>query len=117
MTDPRRLAVVRAVHTAIYLVMASAVLATVYGGVTGAHGLWLWIAAGLAALESLIFAASGMKCPLTAIAVKYGAGQDGLFDTFLPEPITRHTLRVFGPLLVLGFALMAMRGLSWGWRA
>jgi len=113
--DARRLAIVRAVHTAIYLVMASAVFVVLYGGVTGAHGPWLWAAAGLAALESLVFAGSGMKCPLTAVALKYGAGRDGLFDTFLPERITRHTLQVFGPLMALGFALLAARALSWGW--
>jgi hypothetical protein len=117
MTDPNRLTLVRTAHTAIYLVMASAVFVVLYGGVTGAHGRWLWAAAGLVALESLVFAGSGMKCPLTAIAVKYGAGQDGLFDTFLPERVTRHTLQVFGPLMVLGFALLAMRGLAWGWRS
>ncbi len=117
MTDPQRLTLVRIVHTTIYLVMASAVFVVLYAGVTGAHGAWLWVAAGLVGVESLVFAASGLKCPLTAIAMKYGAqaGKNELFDTFLPERITRHTFQVFGPLVVLGFVLLAARWWRLGW--
>lgn len=115
MNDAQRLWLVRAVHTAIYVVMASCVFVVDFGGVTGARGLWLWVAAGLVAIESLVFVFSGMKCPLTAVAVKYGAGSGTLFDTFLPERMTRYTLRVFGPLVVLGYLLLAGRWLWLGW--
>ena len=108
-TDARRLAAVRAVHTAIYLVMASAVFVVLYGGLTGARGPWLWTAEALVGVESVVFVASGMKCPLTAVAVKYGATREGTFDTFLPERLTRHTLTVFGPLVVLGLILVISR--------
>lgn len=108
-TAARRLAIVRAVHTAIYLVMASCILVVLYAGVTGTRGPWLWGAAGLVGIEVVVFAASGMKCPLTAVALRYGAGEDGLFDTFLPERLTRHTLRIFGPLILLGFGLLIAR--------
>ena len=50
-----------------------------------------------------------MKCPLTAVAVKYGATRDGAFDTFFPERITRHTLTFFGPLIATGLLLLAVR--------
>jgi hypothetical protein len=116
MTDTQRLTLIRAVHTAIYVVMASSSLIVLYAGLTGAHGAWLWVASGLVAIESLIFAASGLKCPLTAIAVKYGATKDRAYDTFLPERLTRHTFAVFGPLILLGFVLLA--GRWWlGWAA
>jgi hypothetical protein len=115
MADTHRLWLVRAVHSAIYLVMVGCVMAVLYAGITGAHGPWLAMAGGLVSLESLVFAASGWKCPLTAIAVRYGGGQDGLFDTFLPERITRHTFPVFGPLIGLGVLLLAARRLWFGW--
>jgi hypothetical protein len=115
MTDTQRLTLVRAVHTAIYVVMASASFVVLYAGLTGAHGPWLWIAGGLVAAESIVFTASGLKCPLTAIAVKYGATKDSGFDTFFPERITRYTFRVFGPLILLAFILLAGRWwLGWG---
>ena len=47
MTDAQRLTLVRAVHTAIYLVMASASLVVLYAGIVGARGVWVWAAAGL----------------------------------------------------------------------
>jgi hypothetical protein len=115
LTDAFRLAVVRTLHTVIYLVMAGASFVVLYGGVTGRRGAWLWCAAGLVGVESIVFAASGLKCPLTAVAVRYGAGKDGLFDTYLPERITRRTFQVFGPLILLAFALLLARWLRFGW--
>lgn len=115
MTDAQRLMLVRAVHTVIYLVMAGCVFVVLYAGLSGAHGGWLWLAAGLVGAESLVFAASGMKCPLTAVAVKYGAKVGGTFDTFLPERMTRYTFRVFAPLVLLGFLLLAARWWRLGW--
>jgi len=114
-TDAQRLALVRAVHTVIYLVMAGSVFVVLYAGLSGAHGGWLWAAAALVGVESLVFVGSGMKCPLTAVAVKYGARASGTFDTFLPERLTRYTFRVFAPLVLLGGLLLAARwwGSSW----
>lgn len=115
MTDARRLLIVRAAHTAIYVVMASAIFVVLYGGITGAHGPWLWTAVALISLESVIFIGAGMKCPLTAVAVKYGASPETGYDTFFPERLTRHTLRVFGPLLALGLGLVVLRWVVLGW--
>jgi hypothetical protein len=115
MTEHQRLTLVRAVHTAIYLVMASACFVVLYAGVTGAHGLWLWWAGGLVAIEVVVFTANGWRCPLTAIAVKNGAARDGVADTFLPERITCHTARFFGPLILVAFALVAGRAWWLGW--
>ena len=107
------LTAVRAVHTTIYLVMATSTFVILYAGLTGASGAWLWVALGLVGVESAVFLGNGLKCPLTAVAVKYGAGNGALFDTFLPERITRHTFHVFGPLILLAAALLALR---WGLR-
>lgn len=109
MTDAQRLTIVRAVHTVIYLVMAGAALVLLAAGIVGARGAWLWIAAGLVALESAVFAACGFKCPLTAVAVRYGATKDGAYDTFLPERCTRHTFRVFGPVIAAAMVVWAVR--------
>jgi hypothetical protein len=100
MTDAHRLALVRAVHTLIYIVMATSTLLLVYAGLTGAHGWWLWVALTLLAVETVVFAANGMKCPLTSLAVSYGAETGYAFDTFLPERATRHTFRFFGSLML-----------------
>lgn len=108
MTNAQRLDAVRAIHTAIYLVMAAGTFAILFAGVTGAHGLWLWIALVLLAVETAVFAASGMRCPLTAVAEGYASGAL-VSDTFFPRRLTRHTVKVFGPLLALGVGLLAAR--------
>jgi hypothetical protein len=54
-------------------------------------------------IEVAVFTAIGFKCPLTNLARKYGAeeGKGYVFDTVLPERITRQTFRVFGTMLAL----------------
>lgn len=107
------LALIRLTHTAIYLVMASSTLLLVYAGLSGASGWWLWVVLALLAIESIVFAGNGFRCPLTGLAVEYGAEKGYAFDTFLPERVTRYTFRVFGSLMALGVILMAARWLGW----
>lgn len=109
MTDDRRLFLVRALHTLIYVVMASATLAVFWAGVTGARGPWLKPALILAGLEALVFAVSGMRCPLTAVVARYDPRGGETSDTFFPKAITRHTLAVFGPLLAIGVIGLLLR--------
>jgi hypothetical protein len=109
MQDAQRLTLVRAVHTAIYIVMAASTFVLVYAGLTGWQGRLLWVALGLLAIESVVFLGYGMKCPLTALAVRYGAEKGYAFDTFLPERATRYTFRFFGSLMAIGLALLALR--------
>jgi len=115
MTPAHALSWVRGIHTTIYLLMASAVFAMLYGAISGAHGPWLWLAISLVALEATVFGASGLRCPLTAVAAHYGAARAGVADTFLPERFTRHTLHVFGPLTALAVFLLVARGWWVGW--
>lgn len=109
MTDKQKLRLVRASHTAIYLLMAVATLVLVYAGITGRAGLWLWISLGLLLVESVVFVGNGMKCPMTGWAVRLGATTGYVFDTFLPERATRHTFRFFGTLMFAGLLLLALR--------
>lgn len=107
MTDRQRLRCVRALHTMIYCIMSGAICTVAYAAVSGAAGVWLAVALTLTGAEVLVFARFGMKCPLSAVASAYGAKPGE--DTFFPEAMTRHTLRVFGPLLGIGIALLLAR--------
>ncbi len=109
MTDNQLLTFIRAVHTAIYLVMALSTFVLVYAGITGTQGPWLWIALGLLGVESVIYLGNGMRCPLTALAVHHGAEKGYVFDTFLPERATRYTFNFFGTVMVIGLVLLLLR--------
>lgn len=109
MRDSQLLALVRGLHTAVYVVMVAAIFEVLYAATTGYAGLWLRIALVLLALETVIFVGNGMKCPLTALAVRYGAEHGYAFDTFLPERVTQYTFRFFGSLMMVGLVLLAVR--------
>jgi len=109
LNEARGLLLVRWIHTIIYVVMVAAIGILLYAGITGHTGLWFWTALGLLAVESIVFFGNRMRCPLTALAVRYGAEKGYAFDTLLPERVTRHTFRFFGTLTVLGLILMVLR--------
>ncbi|MGI0491137.1 hypothetical protein ACN4EG_04940 [Alkalinema pantanalense CENA528] len=112
MTNAQALALVRTIHTVIYIIMVMAIGILLYSGITGYTGIWLWISLALLTIETLVFFGNGMKCPLTALAVRYGAEKGYAFDTFLPESITRHTFWFFGFLTVVGVILISLRWLG-----
>lgn len=109
MTNNQVLTLIRAAHTTIYLVMAVSTFVLVYAGITGAQGAWLWIALTLLGVEVVVFIGNGMRCPLTALAVRYGAKTGYVFDTFLPERATRYTFSFFGTVMVVGLGLLLLR--------
>jgi hypothetical protein len=108
MTNAHRLSVVRTLHTVIYVVMCVAIFVVLYAGATGARGWWLWMALALLALETAVFAGSGLRCPLTGAVARYAEGRP-VSDTYFPERFTRHTLAIFGPLMAIGVVLIAVR--------
>ncbi|CAN5385545.1 hypothetical protein BH10PSE1_BH10PSE1_30020 [soil metagenome] len=104
-----RLALARAVHTLIYLVMSGATLGLLYIGMTGRFMAGLWIIVPLLAVEIAVFGLSGLRCPMTAIVDRYAGPASHVADTYLPEALTRHTLAIFGPVLPIAFMLLSAR--------
>lgn len=109
MTNNQMLALIRTIHTVIYLVMAVSTFVLLYAGVTGVQGSWLWIVILLLGVESVVYVGNGMRCPLTGLAVRYGAEKGYVFDTFLPERATRYTFNFFGTVMAVGITLLLLR--------
>lgn len=109
MSDARILALVRGVHSTVYITMVASIFLLLYAGATGYVGPWLWVALGLLAIEAAVFAVNGLKCPLTVLAVRYGATAGYAFDTILTERTIRYTFRFFSGLMVIGPVLLALR--------
>jgi hypothetical protein len=104
--DPVKLAVVKVVHTIIYIVMAAATVYVFASGITGRRERLLLIAVSLVAVEGVVFFANGMRCPLTQLAQKYGDSSGHVGDTLFPEACTRYTFRGFGTLYTIGVLLI-----------
>lgn len=94
---------VRGTHTAIYLTMAVSTVFILYCGITRISPPILPYAVALMVFEGVIFFGNGMKCPMTNMAVKYGAETGHVGDTFLPVKWTKYTFRVFGNNASCGF--------------
>jgi len=107
--NPRWIAAVRGLHTLIYVVMAGSTLTLMFVAITGRLYGALWIAGPLLTVEVLVFAISGLKCPLTAVVDRLARGPGSVPDTYLPDRLTRHTLLIFGPVLPVALMLLVAR--------
>lgn len=100
---------IRAVHSAIFLVMLAAIGWLLVTGVLGRRDRSVGIAALLVAGESAVFVANRGVCPLTPLAERYGARSGGVSDIFLPDALARTIPLWTTPLVVLGVGLHVRR--------
>lgn len=97
---------IRSVHTVIFVLMAGSVFFILYCGSFGITGPLLFASLGLVAIEAVVFISNKRKCPLTALAQKYGADKGYVFDSFFPERLTRYTFPFFTSLLLSGLSML-----------
>jgi hypothetical protein len=103
------LVAIKAFHSAVFLVMLSAIGWLVATGISGRHDRSVAVAAGLVAIESGVFVANHGVCPLTPLAERYGASRGGVSDIFLPDAVA-HTIPIWSTsLIVLGVLLHLRR--------
>ena len=104
---PVAIAVIRTIHTAIFLAMLSSIGWLVFTGFIGRRDRSVALATGAVGAEVAVFVANAGVCPLTPLAERLGARHGGVSDIFLPDPIAR-TIPVWSSgLLVLAAVLHA----------
>jgi len=92
---------IKLVHTVIWAFFAGCILAIPLF----AHRGELVVAVALVAVvavEVLVLAFNGMRCPLTDVAARRTAERQDNFDIFLPAWLARHNKAIFGTLYVAG---------------
>lgn len=92
---------IKAVHTAIWFSIESAVIYLLYTGVIGKRDRSVKIAAAIVAAESIVFIGNGARCPLTAVAEAHGAESGSVTDIFLPRWLAKSLPAIHVPLLAL----------------
>ncbi len=105
-----RLTLVRAVHSAVFLVELGAILWLLVSGLVGRRDRTVALAGTLVAIEAAVFVANSGVCPLTPLAERLGARRGSVSDIFLPDPIARTIPAWSSALVALGIALH-LRGL------
>ncbi len=99
------LVLIRAVHSAIFLVMLASIGWLVLSGLAGRRDRSVALAAGLVAVESAVFLVNGGVCPLTPLAERHGAARGSVSDIFLPDAVARTIPLWSTTLLALAVAL------------
>ncbi|MBZ0294044.1 MAG: hypothetical protein K8L99_15895 [Anaerolineae bacterium] len=102
---------IKFVHSMVFVVVSLAIIYVWYAIFTGATGVLLALAVGAIVLESAVYVANGLRCPLTHLAQEYGdvSGDDLIADIFLPQWFVPLIPRVCGTLAVLGLLVLAVR--------
>lgn len=109
---PRRLACVKVLHTVVWALFASCIVAMPIASWCGAHAHAFALAA-VVAVEVAVLACNGWRCPLTGVAARYTDDRRANFDIWLPEWLARHNKAIFGGLFVVGLAFAVSRCAGW----
>lgn len=108
MSDAGALRNIRIVHTVVWAIFASSIVAIPVFAWRGQATLAWWLIA-FVAIEVLVLLANRMRCPLTDVAARYTPDRRDNFDIYLPLWLARHNKQVFGTLYVAGVLYTAWK--------
>jgi hypothetical protein len=94
---------VKLLHTAVWAIFASCILAIPLAAASGALRLAFGLVA-IVAIEVVVLLVNGFRCPLTGIAARYTPDRQDNFDIYLPLWLARHNKLIFGALYLAGVA-------------
>jgi hypothetical protein len=96
---------VKAFHTLAWFTIEACMLYVLYAGVRGQSDRRAGLAATVVALETLVFAANGFRCPLTAVARNLGDSTGSVTDIYLPHWLAKNLPAIHVPLIIIAGAL------------
>lgn len=101
MTAYAKLAIVRSIHTAIWIFFNVVIFYLLYAVILNKIDVWVWIGLSLFLIEGIILLIFNMKCPLTIIARKYSSSAKDNFDIYLPNWLAKHNKTIYITILAL----------------
>lgn len=113
MADPAlNLRLVKVVHTIAWALLAACVLAIPVFAING-RMTFAFYAIAIVAVEVLVLATNGFRCPLTDVAARYTSDRAANFDIYLPVWLARWNKLIFGSLYIAGIVLTLAKWLGW----
>jgi hypothetical protein len=103
---------IKAVHTAIFVVLSACVLFTLYSGLADRITGWTWTAVSLVIVESIVLVSCGWRCPLTILAERLGAKRGAVTDLFLPKWFADRIFPICGTSFLVGSIILVVRLLA-----
>ncbi|MFJ6456094.1 hypothetical protein [Paenarthrobacter sp. NPDC091669] len=95
----------KAFHTLAWFIIEGCMVYVLYAGIRGQSDRRAGAAASVVALETLVFAANGFHCPLTAVARNLGDNTGSVTDIYLPPWLSRNLPAIHVPLILIAAAL------------
>ena len=105
------IALVKWVHTLIFLYMGACVLNILYSGLTNRISRLTKVSLAMVTCEGLIFFGNGRRCPLTNLAESLGSGNGTVGDIFLPTWFAQRIPVISSTLVLIGVAAMGVHRL------
>ncbi|MDI3211957.1 hypothetical protein [Arthrobacter sp. AL12] len=108
LADAERASLLRAVkafHTFAWFTIEACMVYVLCAGVRGRTDRRVALAAGVVTAETLIFAANGFHCPLTAVARDLGDETGSVTDIYLPRWFARNLPAIHVPLILAAVLL------------
>lgn len=101
MSPEHSLLLIKLVHTAIWAVMATAIIAIPTFAVRGQFRSVAWLTA-LIVVECLVLGLNHGRCPLTDRAARFTPERSATFDIYLPRWLAAQNKEIFGVLFLAG---------------
>lgn len=98
---PGVVSAIKAVHTLAWFSIEAAFVYLLYAGFTRRSDRRAAFAGAIVATETLVYVGNGFRCPLTPLAVRYGAPRGSVTDIFLPRWFAHSLPAIHAPLLPL----------------
>jgi hypothetical protein len=95
---PAAIVAIKALHSAIFLVLQTLIVYSVYKGVRGETDRKAAAATIIVGVECAIYAGNGFRCPMTKMAEDLGASSGQVTDIFLPKWLADNVANIYGPL-------------------
>lgn len=99
MQKETKLAIVKIIHTIIWLFFNVVIFYMLYAVIVNKIDRWLWIGYGLFILEGITLIAFKFFCPLTVIARKYSDSSKANFDIYLPNWLAKYNKLIYTSIL------------------
>ena len=98
---PSLVTAIKAVHTLAWFSIEMSFVYLLYAGFKKRTDQKAAVAAAIVGGETFIYAANGFRCPLTELALRYGADDGSVTDIFLPDWFAHNIPAIHTPLLPL----------------
>ena len=106
LSAPRKLFLVKVIHSILFLLLSVCVLYILYCGITKTYGWYLLYAMGIFSVEGLVLIFSRWRCPLTYLAKKYGDEDGSVTKYFCPKWFVPHVFQTYAVLFAISLVLL-----------